>query len=63
MTSAVVIEVDHHHSINEMNDTIEQIWQAYHAGLRRFIRSRVGDDSRGWPEDRKLATTAPANFF
>ena len=36
---------DHHHSINEMNDTVEQIWQAYHAGLRRFIRSRVGDDT------------------
>ena len=36
---------DHNHSINEMNDTVEQIWQAYHAGLRRFIRSRVGDDT------------------
>ncbi len=38
MTSAVVIEVDHHHSINEMNDTVEQIWQAYQASLRRPIR-------------------------
>ena len=28
-----------------MNDTVEQIWQAYHAGLHRFIRSRVGDES------------------
>ena len=28
-----------------MDDTIEQIWQSYHAGLRGFIRSRVGDDS------------------
>ena len=29
---------DHHHSINEMNDTVEQIWQAYQASLRRPIR-------------------------
>jgi RNA polymerase sigma-70 factor (ECF subfamily) len=28
-----------------MSDTIERIWQSYHAGLRGFIRSRVGDDS------------------
>jgi RNA polymerase sigma-70 factor (ECF subfamily) len=28
-----------------MNEAVEQIWQSYHAGLRGFIRSRVGDES------------------
>ncbi len=28
-----------------MNESIERIWQSYHAGLRGFIRSRVGDES------------------
>ena len=28
-----------------MSESIERIWQSYHAGLRGFIRSRVGDDS------------------
>lgn len=27
-----------------MYNTVEAIWQSYHAGLRGFIRSRVGDD-------------------
>lgn len=36
---------DHPVLIIEMNATTEQTWQTYHAGLRNFIRSRVGDDS------------------
>jgi RNA polymerase sigma-70 factor (ECF subfamily) len=27
-----------------MNETVERIWQSYHAGLHGFIRSRVRDD-------------------